>query len=172
MAAQKRTLLPQSERLATFVYIDEAQDVIRRDEKLPILLDQARKFRVGMILAHQHLSQGFLPPVLSALYSSTAIKFAARLSDSDANTLARNMACDAQALVHTPPFHMMLFARGITHTAQLFKIPDVSFDRMPKMSTADYETIREELRARYTTQPTQPTPNRPPPSDPTKASEW
>lgn len=78
LAAEKRQLLAKDDRLATFVYIDECQDVLRRDEKITVLLDQARKFRVAMIMAHQRVEQ-LTPPVVSALMGSTAIKFAAQL---------------------------------------------------------------------------------------------
>ena len=57
LAAHKRQLLPKSERLPCFVYIDECQDFIRRDPKIPVILDQARKLNVALVLAHQRLQQ-------------------------------------------------------------------------------------------------------------------
>jgi DNA helicase HerA-like ATPase len=90
LAAEKRQLIAKDDRMPTFVYIDEAHDIIRRDEKISILLDQARKFRVAMILAHQRLDQ-LTVPVQNALFGSTAIKFAAQVSDANASALARNM---------------------------------------------------------------------------------
>src|SRR5438270_14068547 len=52
-AAQERAGIPNDKRLATFVYIDEAADYF--DESIEHLLNQARKYRVGLILAHQNL---------------------------------------------------------------------------------------------------------------------
>ena len=47
LAAHKRQLLPKSERLPCFVYIDECQDFIRRDPKIPVILDQAPQIKRG-----------------------------------------------------------------------------------------------------------------------------
>ena len=57
LAVEKRQMLPKAKRLPTYLYIDECQDGIRRDDKLPVILDQARKLNVACILAHQRLDQ-------------------------------------------------------------------------------------------------------------------
>jgi hypothetical protein len=40
---------------ADLVYVDEAQDYF--DQQHRVILSQARKYRVGMVLAHQYLGQ-------------------------------------------------------------------------------------------------------------------
>lgn len=52
-AAQERATLHENDRLPTMVYIDEAQDSF--DQNIGIILSQARKYKVGMIMAHQYL---------------------------------------------------------------------------------------------------------------------
>jgi hypothetical protein len=84
LAAQRRQWLPERERLPCFVHIDECQDFIKRDEKILSILDQARKYKVGLILAHQRLEQ-LQHFVLDALYGATSIKFASKVSDSAAH---------------------------------------------------------------------------------------
>ncbi len=79
LAAHKRQLLPKEQRLPCFVYIDECHDFIKRDPKIPVILDQARKLNVGLILAHQRLQQ-LQSYVLDALYGATAIKFASQVA--------------------------------------------------------------------------------------------
>src|SRR3954462_6297174 len=62
-ATQERAALPEERRRATFLYIDEAQDYF--DEGMEQLLNQARKYRGGLILAHQNLGRfrgGLAPP--------------------------------------------------------------------------------------------------------------
>ena len=145
LAAEKRQLLPQSERMPTYVYIDECQDVIRRDEKLPIILDQARKFRVAMILAHQRLEQ-MSPPVLSALYGSTAIKFASKLND---NAFARQMNTTAEFIRNQPDYSYAVFIRGRTDHAISLRIPHIDMSATPRMSPEEQQPIREQMRARY-----------------------
>ncbi len=54
-AAQERSTLPDYDRLPTMVYIDEAQDYF--DQNIGLILSQARKYKVGMIMAHQYLGQ-------------------------------------------------------------------------------------------------------------------
>jgi hypothetical protein len=145
LAAEKRQLLPQGERLPTYVYIDECQDVIRRDEKLPIILDQARKFRVAMILAHQRLEQ-MTPPVLHALYGSTAIKFAAKLNDT---ALARQMATTAEFIYKQPNFAYAAYVRGTTEHAVSLRIPHVDLAAAERMTPEEQGAIREAMQARY-----------------------
>ena len=90
-ATQERAALPEERRRATFLYIDEAQDYF--DEGMEQLLNQARNYRVGLILAHQNLGQ-FEPRLQAAVMASTAIKLAGGVSAKDATTLAREMRCD------------------------------------------------------------------------------
>ncbi|MBV8520838.1 MAG: type IV secretion system DNA-binding domain-containing protein [Acetobacteraceae bacterium] len=76
-------------RTPTFVYIDEAQDYF--DQGLELLLNQARKYQVGLILAHQNLGQ-LNRSLLDSITASTAVKFAGGVSAKDAKDLAPNMA--------------------------------------------------------------------------------
>jgi hypothetical protein len=150
LAAQKRASLPEHQRLPVYVFIDEAQDVIRRDDKLPVLLDQARGFKVSMTLAHQRLDQ-MTAPVLNALYGSTAIKMASRLSDANASALARNMGTTPDFILKQPQYSFATHVRGVTETAAVFKPPHVDFAKMPRLS--DPEKIRRDMRDKYAIQP-------------------
>ena len=87
-AAQERATIPKRERTPTFVYIDEAHDYF--DEHMENLLEQARKFQVGLIIAHQHLAQ-FERKLQSTVMTNTAIKLVGGLSEDDARALAGNM---------------------------------------------------------------------------------
>lgn len=148
MAAQKRQLLPPEQRKPTFVYIDECQDVIRRDEMIPGILDQARKYKVGMVLAHQRLDQ-LTPPVLNALMGSTAIKFAAALTDANASVLARNMGTTPEFILKQPKYHYAAHIRGHTTEAVSLVVPHADFRNEPQMSDDDFEKLRANMRERY-----------------------
>src|SRR5205823_12079361 len=50
-AAQERASIPENNRMPTFVYIDEAHDYF--DESMENLFNQARKYAVGLCVAHQ-----------------------------------------------------------------------------------------------------------------------
>jgi Type IV secretion-system coupling protein DNA-binding domain len=54
-ATQERAALPEASRLSTFVYIDEAQEYF--DDSLEEFCNSARKYKVGLVLAHQNLGQ-------------------------------------------------------------------------------------------------------------------
>ena len=95
-AAQERAAIPKEERTPTFVYIDEAHDYF--DENMETLLEQARKFQVGLILAHQHLAQ-FERKLQSTVMTNTAIKLVGGLSEADARTLAGNMRSTPEFLL-------------------------------------------------------------------------
>ncbi len=148
LAAEKRQLISRAKRLPTYLYIDECQDVIRRDERLPVVLDQARKLRLGCILAHQRLGQ-MTPPVLNALLGSTAIKFAANLADPNLTLMARSMQTTPELLQKQPPFHFSAYIRGQTETALSIKVPHVDFSAMEQTSDQEHEALRATMRRRY-----------------------
>ena len=55
------------------VYIDEAADYF--DQSFAAILSQARKYKVGMVLAHQYLGQ-LEPRLQEAFAANTSIKMA------------------------------------------------------------------------------------------------
>jgi hypothetical protein len=148
LAAHKRQLLPKEQRLPCFVYIDECQDFIKRDPKIPVILDQARKLNVGLILAHQRLQQ-LQSYVLDALYGATAIKFASQVSDAAAHALARDMRTTPDFILNQPPYHFAAFVRGVTDTAVSIGIPAIDMNRMPRMTIDEQTIVRQRIRDKY-----------------------
>jgi len=55
MAAMRRQKIPKEERRDFFLYIDEFQNYIT--ESIESILSEARKYRLGLVLAHQYLAQ-------------------------------------------------------------------------------------------------------------------
>ncbi len=76
-AALERSVIPAADRTPTFVYIDEAQEYFGDD--VETILNQARKYRVGLTLAHQTLDQ-LSPRLRAALHANTSLKFAGGVS--------------------------------------------------------------------------------------------
>jgi hypothetical protein len=150
LAAHKRQLLPKEQRLPCFVYIDECHDFIKRDPKIPVILDQARKLNVGLILAHQRLQQ-LQPYVLDALYGATAIKFASQVSDAAAHALARDMRTTPEFILNQPPFHFAAYVRGLTDTAVSVGIPAIDLNAAPRMSDEERRLVRQGIRDKYAT---------------------
>lgn len=176
LAAHKRQLLPKEHRLPCFVYIDECQDFIKRDPKIPVILDQARKLNVGLILAHQRLQQ-MQSHVLDALYGATAIKFASKISDAAAHALARDMRTTPEFILNQPLYHFAAYIRGMTNTALSIGIPATDFTKLPRMAAAERAAVRRSIRERYSIGPEAPgrvqeessaTPTIPAPAHPTE----
>jgi hypothetical protein len=148
MAAAERATLPEARRLPCFAYVDECQDYIRADEKITIILEQARKQKVGVILAHQLLSQ-ISPRVLDSLYGATAIKFAAAVSDANAHALARNMRTTPQFIEEQPQGSFAGYMRPLTPRAVSIRIPPYVMEKLPRMSEHEQDRLRDHMRATY-----------------------
>lgn len=145
-AAQERATLPDWERLPTLVYIDEAQDYF--DRNVAIILAQARKFRVGMVLAHQYLGQ-LEAKLQEAFEANTSIKMAGGVSARDARALASQMNCDAELIQRQPKGSFAVFVRGLTQRAIPIAFPFFVLEQMPKASKAERDAVRDASRARY-----------------------
>src|SRR5438477_6214017 len=92
-AALQRAAIPEERRRATFVYVDEAHEYF--DDTIDELLNQARKFKVGLVLAHQNLEQ-LSERLRATIMASTSIKFAGGVSARDAASFAKEMRCDPE----------------------------------------------------------------------------
>ena len=154
LAAEKRALIEKGNRLPVHVYLDEAQDCLKRDDKIGTVLDQARKYGVSMTIAHQRLQQ-MQPHVLNALYGSTAIKIAANVQDADASALARNMNTTAAFIANQPPYTFAAFARGVTQSAGYYSPPNADNHWEPRMAPEQFAELRQRMRDRYGITPSQ-----------------
>ncbi len=143
-AAQERATLQK--RKPTFVYIDEAQDYF--DQNLDLILSQARKFNIGLFMAHQYLGQ--LDGGLQASFeANTSIKYAGGVSARDARGLAAQMNTDPEALQHQPKGTFAAFVRGQTKKAVPVTFPFFTLEQREKASDADVAELRSYTRERY-----------------------
>ncbi len=145
-AAQERATLPDFDRLPTMVYIDEAQDYF--DQNIGIILSQARKYKVGMIMAHQFLGQ-LSNGLQEAFEANTSIKLAGGVSARDARALAGQMAADPNLIQQQPKGTFATFVRGLTERAVPISFPFFVLEKMPKTSQEEREAIRDYSRNNY-----------------------
>ena len=145
-AAQERAVLPERDRMPTFVYIDEAADYF--DRNIGIILSQARKFNVGMILAHQYLGQ-LEPKLQEAFGANTAIKFAGGVSNKDARSLAPILGCDSEFIERQPKGSFAASVRGLTTCALPLRFPLGHMEDMPRMSKDERQALQASMRTRY-----------------------
>jgi hypothetical protein len=92
-AAFERIAVAPAKRRPAFLIVDEAAEYF--DDNLETLLSQARKFKVGVVFAHQHLDQ-LTTDLRSAVAANTSIKLAGGVSDKDARALAADMRTTAE----------------------------------------------------------------------------
>ncbi|GAG56524.1 unnamed protein product, partial [marine sediment metagenome] len=86
MAAFSRSDIPQEKRTPFYLYIDEFQNFAT--ESFLVILSEARKYRLYLIMAHQTLSQ--IPDELKSLIlGNTGIQVYFRLNRHDAQLLAK-----------------------------------------------------------------------------------
>ena len=83
--AQARQLLPKEERLPFYIYLDEFQNFIT--PSINSILSGARKYGIGLILAHQELNQIKDTEVGNSVLSNANVRICFRLGDFDAKKL-------------------------------------------------------------------------------------
>ena len=154
-AAQERATLHPDARLPCFVYIDECHDYIARDANVTAILEQARKQKVGLILAHQYLSQ-ISQSVLESLFSNTSVKFAGGISDRDAHTVARELRTTPSFIAEQPTGSWAAYVKNQTGTAISLKVPFGSLEKLERMDAREHHALRERMRNRYSVQPDEP----------------
>lgn len=149
-AALERSVIPTDQRTPTFVYIDEAQEYFGDD--VETILSQARKYRVGLTLAHQTLDQ-LSPRLRAALHANTSLKFAGGVSARDARAFA-------EELHTTPEFiegmrrrrdrtEFAAWLKNMTVSAVRLTTPLGYLERQPTASAEDLDRLLATNRARY-----------------------
>jgi len=83
--AQARQLLTKEERLPFYIYLDEFQNFIT--PSINSILSGARKYGIGLVLAHQELNQIKDSEVGNSVLSNANVRICFRLGDFDAKKL-------------------------------------------------------------------------------------
>lgn len=145
-AAQERATLKERDRMPTMVYIDEAADYF--DRNVGIILSQARKYNVGMVLAHQYMGQ-LEAKLQDAIAANTSIKFAGGVSTKDARVLAPMMGCTPELIETQSKGSFAAFVRGVTKSAIPLKFPLGHMEGLPQMTGSKFIELRALMRKKY-----------------------
>jgi hypothetical protein len=155
-ATVERAVIPTDRRRSTFVFIDEAQDYF--DARLRGLLEQARKFKVGMILAHQNLDQ-LTPGLKATLMANTTTKIAGGLSTKDVREMAAEIGCEpeifAEARKDAKESRFIWTIRNQREPSVLH-VPLGLMERQPRLEPGAYARILDENRKRISAPPASP----------------
>ncbi len=149
-AAEQRAGRRQDQKKPCYFYIDECQNVIRRDEKISAILDQCRSQKIGMILAHERTAPIINDNVLDAL-ANCAIRMAN--SDDEAKYLSDKLRSDTETLLSLPRGTFATFVRDHTRTAIALKVGYVDLSQLRRLSPAEQREIRTRMRLEYSFTP-------------------
>lgn len=142
-AVLERAAIPESARKPTFVMVDEAASYF--SSNIDDLLTEARKYKCGLLLAHQYLDQAS-SSLRASLAANAAIKFASGLSAQDAATMAREMRTTSDFILAQPKLHFAAHIRGVTPTA--VEIPVWPVKQPAQLSREAMEQLHARNRAR------------------------
>ena len=149
-AALERSALAEEDRTPTFVYVDEAQEYF--DDRVETILTQARKYRVGLTLAHQTLDQ-LSPRLRSAIHANTSFKCAGGVSNRDARALADELHTSAdfiESMRRRPGrTEFAVWLKHRTPNAIRLSVPLGFVEGQPILSENGFETLVAANRERY-----------------------
>ena len=152
-AAYERAVIPRAERRFTTLVIDEAVDYFATgDDRMALLLSQARKYQLGVCFATQYLDQ--MTPSMRSAAATVAIKMAGGVNDKDARSLAPDMHCDSSFITSMKMKPMVgaqfaCYVRNYTDNAVRLQIPFGALADAPKMSDRDQAALITLNRERY-----------------------
>lgn len=134
----------QDQRRRTYLYIDEFQDYAEDSHVLFTLFEQARKYELGLIVAHQYLGQ--MPNQLQqSVAANTAIKFAGKVSSEDARKLGNQMRVRPEFIDGMPNAAFAADFRGIGPAA--YGVEFGKLEQTPELTSLS--SIRDFMRQLY-----------------------
>jgi len=145
-AAQQRSNRSADEKAPVYFYIDECQNVIARDEKIPTILDECRSQNIALIMAHQRTKQIASENVLDAL-SNCAIRLAN--SDEEARYLAPRLRTSPEFLQSLGRGRFAAYVRDVTKEAVAISVNRVDFSDHHAVSAADAQLMVDRMRSEY-----------------------
>ncbi|MDE2133942.1 MAG: ATP-binding protein [Alphaproteobacteria bacterium] len=149
-AVLERSTLREKDRNPTFVYVDEAHEYF--DDRVETILNQARKFSVGLTLAHQNLDQ-LSTRLRATLLSNTSIKCAGGVSAKDARTIADELHTTPEFIDGMrrkgPKTEFAVWVKNVTPHAVRVTVPLGFLERQHALDEEDYVVLLERNRERY-----------------------
>ncbi len=137
-AVLERAAVPERDRTPAFLIVDEAAEYF--DGNIDDLLTEARKYRLGCVLAHQYLDQcGH--SLRASLSANTSIKLAAGVSTNDARSLAPDLRTTAEFILGQSKGHFATYIRNVTRQAVSVPVEFGELERRPRMTEAAYREV-------------------------------
>lgn len=139
MAALARQKLPKEERKDFFLYIDEFQNYVT--DSIEVILSEARKYRLGLSMAHQYIAQlegaDGKSKVKDAVFGNVGTMMCYKIGAQDAEYMAKEFApvFSDQDLINIDKFKAVMKLSIDTQPSKPFSITPVN----PYLEKGDYE---------------------------------
>ena len=144
-AAQARA---RDERQPFFLHIDEAHNFIHMPLSLDTVLAEARKFKLGLALAHQGESQ--MPmSIREAIHTNTRTKIAFNVSASDAVSVAKEIGPPLVPTDLTTLGRYEMVLQAVTHNRTSAPATGRTLAPLPENKTPTAEEVRMASRRRW-----------------------
>ena len=143
-----RVRIAEDKRRPSFIIIDEASSYL--DDTIGEMLIRMRKFRCGLIVAHQELGQ-LSGGLKDTFLNNCAIKLASGVHlEKDARVLAPSMHTTADFLMAqrkgADHGRFATYVADMTTAAVSWKIPFGSIEKLPRMTDAQFASMLERNR--------------------------
>ena len=142
-AVMERTVIPEHQRKDTFLIVDEAADYFSSD--INDILNETRKYRCGLILAHHYLGEA-AHGLQSSLATNTGAKFVSQVSAQDARAFASDMRTTADFILGQPKLQFAAHIRNVT--PQAVSIPIAPRQPLPQRPASFYDAMIHRNRGR------------------------
>jgi len=141
-AALMRAKIKKDDRIPHFLYIDECQDYL--DSYSEHLFNQARKYMLGLIVAHQNTTQ-LDAGLRESINASTSIKFVGGANYKDSSSLAKEMRTEVSFIQDMKKeenqTNFACFVKNQTTHAIKVKVPFGTLENMAEMNNSDYREL-------------------------------
>ncbi|MDZ7337607.1 MAG: type IV secretion system DNA-binding domain-containing protein [candidate division KSB1 bacterium] len=146
-AAMSRKELPGMNRRIFYLYVDEFQSLAT--QSFILLLSEARKFGLGLVLANQFVSQIKDERIVQAIFGNVGTLISFRVGQADACLLEPHFApfFDNLDLTHLPNWHACVKTTANGQVVTPFTLRTVLPDGSPDAQIA--RKVREKSRAGY-----------------------
>lgn len=142
-AVLERAAIPERARKPVLLFIDEAASCFSRD--ISSMLEEVRKYKTSVTLAHQALSQ-CSSALAASIHANTSTKLASGVSAADASAMSREMRCDADFVLDQPRLHFAAYIRNVT--PQAVTIPVRPVGTLPSLPDEEWAARLERNRER------------------------
>jgi len=147
--SMKRAKLPQSERKPFFLYVDEFQSLAT--ENFTVLLSEARKFGLGLVLANQFISQIKDERIIQSVFGNVGSFLSFRLGRDDAQLIEPQFLpyFDRMDLSNLPNWQVATRVTVKGKGLPPFTLQTILPANQPDLRTA--KKVRDQSRKKYST---------------------